>query len=263
MIKNRDIFDIKKTHIPFTRDEFMSSIDKSMTKGYIPVNYDMLIDTIKEISMATQYNIVLNPNEIYNGANSPLIQNNVLIEVEGMHTYEEFVSNIVNGDDNSTWTSFISYSETFKDKIKTIKTNAYKKFLWNYHNVDSWCEHCNVSVIHDDKNNLLTDFESFKNRVLMTDDFVNFIDNCLDEDIQKAIQYIVKQGLEVMKLHKTELNNHIKTSNMRSVQITITNPIITKIYALSGIASRAKKDWPRLKITPLDKKSFETIGLWS
>lgn len=263
MIKNKDIFDIKKTHIPFTKDEFMNSIDKDVVTGYIPVNYDVLIETIKQISMATEYSIVLNPNEIYNGTNSPIIQNNVLIEVEGIHTFNEFVDNMVNGEDDETWTSFISYSETFKDKIKAIKLNAYKKYLWNYHNIDNWFETSNIAVLKDDKNSIVTDFDTFKERVLLTDDFITFIDNCLDEDIKKALNFIVKQGLEVMKLHRTELNDHIKTANMRSTQITITNPIITKIYALSSIASRCKKDWPKLKVTPLDKKSFETIGLWS
>lgn len=262
MIKNKDIFDIKKTHIPFTRDEFLNSIDKEITKGYIPVNYDTLIEKLKEISMASEYSVVLNPNEIYNGTNNPLTQYNVLIEVEGTHTFNEFVNTMVSGEENSTWTSFISYSETFKDKIKEIKANAYKKYLWNYHNIDNWFESSNIAILNDDKNSLITDFDIFKERVLMTDDYIAFIDNCQDEDIQKAIAYIVKQGLAVLKLHKTELNQHIKTSNMRADTITIKNPIITKIYAMSGIAARCHKDWPKIKISSLDKKAFETIGLW-
>lgn len=261
-MKNKDIFNIRTTHIPFTKDNFLNTIDSVVTKGYIPVNYDTLISSIKEISMATEYSIVINPNEIYNGVNSPLIQYNVLIEVEGMLTYNEYVDSMVNNTNDETWASFTTYSETFKDKIKTIKTNAYKKYLWNYHNVDAWCENNNVSIINDDKNNLVTDFDTFKERVLITDDYISFIDSCLDEDIKRAINYIVAQGLEILKLHKTELNNHIRLSNMRSTTISVKNPIITKIYALSNIVARAKKDWPRIKMTSLDKKSFESIGLW-
>lgn len=259
---NKDVFNIRKTNIPFTRDEFMNAIEKIVIKGYIPVNYDVLISTIKEISVATEYMIVLNPNEIYNGANSPLLQNNVLIEVEGMYTYSEFVDNIVNGENDETWISFISYSETFKDKIKTIKLNAYKKYLWNYHNIDYWFESGNISILSDNKNSLVTDFDVFKESVLMTDDYISFIENCNENDIKKALNYIIKQGIEVMKLHKTELNNHIKNVNKHKQSLMIENPIITKIYGLTNIVSKCKKDWPKIKIVPLNKKSFETIGLW-
>jgi hypothetical protein len=96
----------------------------------------------------------------------------------------------------------------------------------------------------------------------MTDDYETFIDSCKTEDISNAIKYIIKKGCEVLQKYKVELNNHIAIDNKRQTNIILKNPIITKIFLQSSAASRCKKDWPRIKFTTLDKKSFDTIGIW-
>lgn len=262
MIQNKDIFNINKSVLPFTREELGNSINKSVVKGYIPVGYDFLITKLQEISRAPDYQVTLNPTVLYMGSNNPTVRNDVLIEVEGIQLYNEFVNGVISGDESGTWTSFLSYSETFKDSVKNIKLNAYKKFLWNYHNIDGWTTSNNVSLISSDKNTLISDFNSFTERVLNSDDYISFINNCLDADVEKAINYIIKQGVALLKKHSTELNQHIYNNNRKYEQIKIKNPIITKIYVMSSLAGRCRKDWPKLKIIPLDKKSFETISLW-
>ena len=119
-----------------------------------------------------------------------------------------------------------------------------------------------IGLIDDDKNMLVTDFQTFKERVLLTDDYKSFIDACKTEDISNAVKYIIKKGCEVLRKYKVELNNHIAIDNKRQTNIILKNPIITKIFLQSSAASRCKKDWPRIKFTTLDKKSFDTIGIW-
>ena len=262
MISNKDIFNVNKVVMPFNSKDIDSIISKSVITGYIATTYDMLVDKLKEIAKATQYPVTLNPNAIYLGSNNPLTKNNVLIQVEGTQLYTEFINTIVKTGENESWSNFMTYSELLKDEIKSLKITAYKKFLWNYHNIDAWFTAKNIGLITNDKNILLTDFDSFKTRVLMTDDFAGFVDCCVDEDVRNAINFIVKHGCELLRKYKVELNNHIANDNKRQETIMLKNPIITKIYLQSTVANQCKKDWPKIKFNTLDKKSFDTIGLW-
>ena len=88
------------------------------------------------------------------------------------------------------------------------------------------------------------------------------IDCCNSEDVSRAINFMVKKGCELLKKYKVELNNHISTDNKRQLTVNLKNPIVTKIFLQSSAASRCRKDWPRIKFTVLDKKSFDTIGIW-
>lgn len=262
MITNKEIFNINKVAIPFTKKELESVINQTVTNGYVSTTYEMLIQTLDEISRAKEFPVILNPNEIFKSSNNPLIRDDVLIRVEGMQTYSEFIDNVIQDDEDTTWTNFMTYSELFKDEIKKVKTLAYKKFLWNYHNVDTWFSENDIGLIDDDKNTLVGDFTTFKERVLLTDDFKSFIDSCKTEDVENAIKFIIKNGCILLKKYKVELNNHISTDNKRQPLVMLKNPIITKIFLQSSAASRCKKDWPKLKFTTLDKKSFDTIGIW-
>lgn len=262
MNQNKDTFNINKVAIPLNRSELETVINKTVTVGYIPVNYDRLIETIKSISSATEYSVTVNPNIIYTKSNHPNERADCLIKVEGMQTYQEFMNTIVRADDNYEWSNFITYSVNFKDEIKRMKEVAYRKYLWNYHNIDSWVTSKNVSILSDDKNMLTTNFDMFKERVLNSDDFIGFIDACLDTDVNHAISFMVKHGCEILRKYKVELNNHIRTNNMREENLILKNPIILKIFMQPSAASRCRKDWPKIRFTTLDKKTFDTIGVW-
>jgi hypothetical protein len=262
MITNKDIFNINKVAIPFTKQELEGVIGQTVINGYVSTTYDMMIQTLEDISRAKEYPVILNPNEIFSSSNNPLIRNDVLIRVEGMQTYSEFINTVVQDGEDYAWTNFITYSEMFKDEIKQVKTLAYKKFLWNYHNIDTWFSENNIGLLDSDKNMLVTDFQLFKERVLYSEDFKTFIDCCKTDDIANAVRYIIKKGCALLKKYKVELNNHISTDNKRQTNIILKNPIITKIFLQSGAAGRCKKDWPKIRFTTLDKKSFDTIGIW-
>lgn len=262
MITNIEIFNINKVAIPFTKKELENVINQTVTDGYVSTNYDNLVQTLEEISRAKEYPVLINPNEIFTSSNNPLIKNDVLIRVEGMQTYFEFINNVIKGDDDFAWTNFITYSEIFKDEVKKIKTLAYKKFLWNYHNIDTWFTENNIGLLSDDKNALTTDFQMFKERVLASGDYESFIACCKTEDIDNAVKYIIHCGCSLLRKYKVELNTHINTDNKRQATVVLKNPIITKIFLQPSVAQRCKKDWPKIKFTTLDKKSFDTIGIW-
>lgn len=262
MVKNKEIFNINKAIVPFNKAELEKILSKNIVNGYIATSYDTLIQTLQDISTAQEYTVTLNPNTIFLNSNSPFEQTNVLIQVEGVQTYREFVDNMVHTGNDETWSNFLTYSVLFKDALVNIKLAAYKNFLWNYHNMDAWFTEKNISLINDDKNSMFSDFSIFKSRVLETDDYESFIDCCLDEDIEKAIKYIVKRCCELLGKHRVELNTHIMQDNKNQESIVLKKPIITRIFMQSGAAARCRKDWPKIKFTVLDKKSFDTIGLW-
>ena len=61
---------------------------------------------------------------------------------------------------------------------------------------------------------------------------------------------------------KVELNRHISNDNKRQEQIVLKNPIINKIFMQPSAAAKCRKDWPKIKFTVLDKKSFDSISVW-
>lgn len=259
---NNKIFDIKNPMIPFTKKDLRSVINKNVTVGYVSTNYYNLIETLKNISTAKQIQVTLNVNTIYNQTNNPIDKKDVLIKVEGTQTYQEYINNAVNSDDSSEYLNFLTYSVLFKDSIKQLKITMYKKFLWNYHNIDSWFSSNNIGLTSDTKNKLIQDFDYFISNVLNTNDYTSFVNSCSEDDIANASAYLIKCGLELLRKHKTELNTHINTTNKREEQIMLNNPIILQIYMLNSVASQCKKDWPRIKFSILDKKSLDSIALW-
>ena len=152
-------------------------------------------------------------------------------------------------------TDDISYI-TFKNKSNNIIYTTIENYSKRAQKADT-----NISSPILDKNGN-GDFTTFKERVLLTDDFKTFIDSCKTEDVENAIKFIIKNGCALLKKYKVELNNHISTDNKRQPLVMLKNPIITKIFLQSSAAARCKKDWPKLKFTTLDKKSFDTIGIW-
>ena len=65
MITNKEIFNINKVAIPFTKKELESVINQTVTNGYVSTTYEMLIQTLDEISRAKEFPVILNPNEIF------------------------------------------------------------------------------------------------------------------------------------------------------------------------------------------------------
>lgn len=259
---NSKVYNIQSPMIPFAKRELENVISKHTMIGYVSTDYSNLIETLKMIGSAKQIPVTLNVNTLYNSTNNPIDKQDILIKVEGTQTYNEFISNAVSNDEDSEYMNFLTYSVLFRDSIKEIKYSMYKKFLWNYHNIDTWFKEKNISLTSDMKNRLVQDFEYFKDSVLHTKDFESFVSCCSDDDIKNASNYLIKAGVNLLQKHKTELNSHIHNMNRTEERVIINNPIVLKIYMLGSAASQCKKDWPRLKFSVLDKKSLDSLALW-
>jgi hypothetical protein len=118
MIQNKDTFNINKVTIPFSKAELERVISRTVINGYVATTYDMLIDTLKSISVAQEYAVTLNPNTIYLNSNSPLEKTNVLIRVEGIPTYKEFIDSMVQGNETESWSNFLTYSELLSSSLQ-------------------------------------------------------------------------------------------------------------------------------------------------
>lgn len=259
---NSKVFNVQSPMIPFTKRELEHVIAKHTCVGYVSTNYSNLIETLQSLSKAKQVPVTLNINTLYNSTNNPIDKKDVLIKVEGTQTFDEFINNVIQGDEDSDYMSFITYSVLFKDAVKNLKFSMYKKYLWNYHNIDNWFTSNNIGLTSDFKNSLVNDFDFFTKNILLTNDYLTFTDSCREDDLLKACKYLVNGGLQLLNKFKVELNNHIHRMNRSEEQIILKNPIILKIYMLSGAATMCRKDWPRIKFDVLDKKSLDSIALW-
>lgn len=259
---NSNVYNIQSPMIPFSKADLEKVISKHTMIGYVSTDYNNLIETLKNIATATTLNVTLNVNTIYNSANNPIDKQDVLIKVEGTQTYKEYINNAISNDEDSEYMNFLTYSVLFRDSVRELKYTMYKKFLWNYHNIDSWFKNKNIGLTSDTKNRLIQDFEYFKEVILHTNDYNGFIESCLDDDIKLASEYLAKASYALLQKHKTELNTHIHNMNKSEEHIIIKNPIIVKIYMLSNVASQCKRDWPKIKFAVLDKKSLDSIALW-
>lgn len=262
MVNYNEIFNISSTALPLNRKEMDEVIDKRTMNGYIQCPYKKLIDTLKEISRAPEIPVSLNPVFLYNQANDPTNSCECIIQVEGLQTYQEFLNKIIQNEDTKEWSDFTTYSPLFKDEVKNLKLSAYKKYLWTYENFENWINDKNIGLISETKNELLSNFDVFKKKILESNDYKSFITSCNEEDIQNAINYMIKGSNEKLKKYSNELNYHIKNNNKRENQILLKNPLIVKIYLKNHYAMECKKDFPKIKFEILDKKNFDSISLW-
>lgn len=231
--------------------------------GYVQCPYSRLVDTLKEICEADQYEITVNPEELYAQGNNPFHHADCLIRVEGLRSFDEFVSKVVSNEDTKEWTEFITYSETFKDEIKTLKMNVIQKYLWNVQNISNWFSDNGLGLPTGTKQELANDWEMFKNNVLLSSDIYSFIDSCDEGELQKAASVLRSNLIKKLQKYRPELDKHVNNNTRREQSIIVKNPVINRIFIVSNYAKQCEKDWPKIEFTSLDRRSFETLGLWN
>ena len=262
MIGYSEIFDVNKTAIPMDKDSLSGMMTRTTMVGYYQCAYSSLVSTLKTIQNASELSISLNPQWLWNNANNPTNRLECVIQIEGMQTFGEFVDKVVRNEDDKTWTDFLTYSPEFRDEIKDMKCRAYKKFLWNYDNINNWFSDNNIGMINSNKNAILQNFDIFKKEILDTNDFESFIKSANQEQVERAIKGMTKVGCEKLQKYSNELKLHIKNNNKREENIVVKNPIINKIFILNGFANQCKKDFPKIKFSVLDKKNFDSLSAW-
>ena len=262
MINYSEIFNVNATALPMDKNSLSSMMNRATMRGYFQCAYSSLVSTLKMIQSAPELSVSLNPKWLWNNANNPTNKLECIIQVEGMQTFSEFVNKVVQNDETKEWTDFLTYSPEFRDEIMDLKTRAYKKFLWNYDNIENWINDNNVGMIAQNKNQLLQDFDYFKKQILDTSDYESFIKSVNKEQLERAIKWMTEIGCKKLQKYSNELNLHIKNNNKREDNINLKNPIITKIFILNGFANQCRKDFPKIRFSVLDKKSFDSLSVW-
>ena len=263
MLNYTEIFNIQKTTLPIRKADLQNILSRKSFMGYVQCPYSRLVDTLKEICEADQYEITVNPEELYAQGNNPFHHADCLIRVEGLRSFDEFVSKVVSNEDTKEWTEFITYSETFKDEIKTLKMNVIQKYLWNVQNISNWFSDNGLGLPTGTKQELANDWEMFKNNVLLSSDIYSFIDSCDEGELQKAASVLRSNLIKKLQKYRPELDKHVNNNTRREQSIIVKNPVINRIFIVSNYAKQCEKDWPKIEFTSLDRRSFETLGLWN
>lgn len=257
-----EIFNIQKTTLPLSKKDLENVLSKNMFTGYVQCSYSVLVQTLKEISNADTYQCTINPQQMYQMGNNPFDRAEVIIQIEGTRFYEEFINRVVSCEKSKEWTDFVTYSETFKDELKSLKCQVISKYLWTRQNIMNWCEEKFISILGEDKEDLITNWDHFKAKVLLTSDLYGFIESCNENDLKLATGVLSKTLCDKLQKYKPELMKHITNNSKREALITIKHPIIKRIFIISSLEKQCQKDWPVIKFTTLDKRSFDTLSLW-
>lgn len=263
MLNYRDIFDISKTTMPLSKQDLSKILAKKSFMGFVQCPYSKLIQTLKEICEAEQYQVSVNPNQLYQDGSNPFTHADCVIQVEGLRSFDEFTNKIISSEDGKEWSDFMTYSETFKDEVRNYKLATIKKYLWNAHNINNWFSEGGISLPPNRKSEIIDDFEEFKRIILQSDDLHRFIDACDEGTLQQATQVLTASLVKMLDKYRPELNHHVDNNTRREPQIIVKNPVVNRIFVISNYARQCEKDWPKLKFTALDRRSFESISLWS
>lgn len=259
MHKYSDIFDINSTVLPFTAEQLNSVVKSTVSTGFVFCNYSELITTVNKINRAQTYDVTLNTDEIVKNNTDPTKSYNVIIQVEGCRKNNIYDAHI-KSDETGNFCSFDTYSAEFKSEIYELKQKLAKKFLCTYDAINNWAINSNVSISEDMIHRLCTNFELFKKYILTTEDLLSFIDALPDDVSKKYIDYLTVNCTKVLQKYKNEVLAHLKNITKLETTLTLHKPIIVKIYALSSVASAAKRDWPTLPVVSLDRRSFESLN---
>lgn len=262
MLSYSEIFNIQKTTLPVTKKDFEQLLSKQVFMGYVQCEYNRIIDTIKDICKAETYQVTVSPETLYNDGNNPFHKAEVMIQVEGIRDFSEFIDGVISSQDEIEWTDFITYSETFKDEIRNLKSKVIRNILWNQSNLNRWFEEKHIALLQSDKDALVTDWEKFKEKVLLTTDLYDFINCCDEVELKKSYRVLVKNLMKCLDRYRPELNLHIDRKTKKEPRISVRHPIVNKIFIVSQYAKQCQKDWPKLRFISLDKRSFDSLSLW-
>lgn len=262
MLNYSEIFNIQKTVLPLTKKELTKILSKEVFTGYVQCPYSMLVDTLTDISKADEYDVTINIERMYQQGQNPFERADVVIKVEGMRDYSEFVNGVISQDEDKEWTDFMTYSTLMRDEIKNAKCMAIKNTIWNAKNIQAWFDDSKVALPEMVFTELTTDFEKFKETVLNTPDLYGFINACDETELKKANDMLVKKLIFILTKHRHELNAHVSRKTRDEMTIKIKKPIINRIFIVSQFANSCRKDWPKIKFTALDKRTFDSIGIW-
>ena len=96
----------------------------------------------------------------------------------------------------------------------------------------------------------------------MSKDLYGYIECCNESDLARATKALSTMCCQKLQKYRHELMHHIQNNSKRETVITVKNPIIKRIFIVSSYAKQCENDWPVIKFTTLDKRSFDSLSMW-
>lgn len=263
MLDSRFIYDIRATTLPCSKELLDFCLDKKPITSFVLCKYERLMETIRTINYASEISGTLNGKVLFDSINNPETSYDCVIKIEGMKsTNDNYLNHVIRSKDKITWTDFKTYSQQLRSEIKGMKEAIFRKTLWISDNIDSWFETCDIQLPDKIKMDLNSSWPMFKETVIDSGDLDKFISCCSDESKANYRQLIYKNSAKLLDRYRAEIMAHATQQNKNDEEVTIRKPIVMKIYVMSNLYSRCLRDWPSLRVSSLNKKSLETLGLY-
>lgn len=262
MLDIKYIYNISRTTLPMDKETLESCIVLGPTFGYVHCSYDDLVHTVDTINIAKELTVTRNANKIFDLATDIESTPEVIFKVEGIRTNSDsFTDTVLSTNELETWTDFSTYSNEFKEDIRRLKELCFKKLLWTYENIHGWFLENNIQLGTSIEYGLASDWEKFKADVALTEDLESFVAACREEDKQKYVTALIRNGKKVLEKHKVEYMLHVTENDNVESEIVLRNPIINRIFVVSSKAPQCKKEFPGLRVTSISQRNFGLIGI--
>ena len=263
MLDSRFIYDVDATTLPLSKDLLKSCINSKPIFSFVLCKYEDLITTINTINRSPEISGTLNGQTLFDSINSPVTSFDCVIKIEGLKTSEDnYLDHVLQSNDDCTWTDFRTYSNELKKEIRGLKETVFQKALWSQEAIDAWFEVTGMQLPDSVRTSLGTDWKLFLDTVIRSSDRDSYISSCTDEAKKLYTDLIYKNAKNLLDRYRVELMAHATQQNKNDDTVKVTKPVVSKIYIMSNNYAKCQRDWPTLRVSPLNKKSLETLGLY-
>lgn len=263
MLDSRFIYDVDATTLPLSKELLKSCINSKPLYAYVLCKYEDLITTINTINHAEEINGTLNGQMLFDSINSPVTSFDCVIKIEGLKKSDDnYLDHVIRSNDDCTWTDFRTYSKALRKEICGLKSTIFRKSLWNRDSIDTWFSVNKIDLPDEVKNSLATDWELFLDTVLRSSDRDSYISSCSDDSKKLYADLINKNAKNLFDRYRVELMAHAQQQNKNDETVVVIKPVVSKIYIMSNNYAKCQRDWPTLRVSPLNKKNLETLGLY-
>lgn len=262
MLDSRFIYDVDATTLPLSKELLKSCLNSKPIFSYVLCKYEDLITTINTINHSNEIQSTLNGQTLFDSVNSPLTSFDCVIKIEGLKTEDNYLDHVVRSKDDCTWTDFKTYSTALRKEICGLKAAVFQKSLWNQENIDTWFNISDIQLPDSVRISLGTDWKLFLDTVIRSSDRDSFVSSCPDDARKLYTDLIYKNAKTLLDRYRVELMAHAQQQNKNDDVVTVSKPVVSKIYIISNKYSKCQHDWPTLRVSPLNKKNLETLGLY-
>lgn len=264
MLDSRYIYDTDETTLPLSKELLRSCIDSKPIFSFILCKYEDLIKSINTINHADEIEGTMNCQMLFDSVNSPETNFDCVIKIEGLKKSEDnYIEHVLQSRDDCTWTDFKTYSREMKREIRGMKIELFKRALWNDENLESWVNSSDLADLPQSTRDTLTsDWNVFLNSVIRSKDLEKFISCCTEDSKKLYRDLIYKNSNNLLNRYKVEIMAHATQKNKDDQTVLIKKPVVSKIYISSNNYAKCQKEWPTLRVSSLNKKNLETLGLY-